>query len=330
MELLTVVKNIIKNAKNSKRQIKLSKLASKQGLNPEIISGINYCQEVQFFTGLDMNNEMIKVGNSCMTQKNYPYYFWAYADKKIKLAILKNSRCLINATEKTFYKLYGENCGDLKKALSCYGLKQDINAFESVNIPNDILVKEFYTFKTEYKRIKNYKVVLFENKKGHYSHCSIKSICTMTRNQFTRPDYYKGTIGYDYDYSFQNVSPEIIKTIKESFCNKGYKAGNRLNFDSKNNMYFTIQKQNYYKSNYYKYDNIIGKIFKVKNHKDLKAFVLDIELETIRTTTKIEVDNILCDYPYNDSTSKFETMGTLGDVVISKDTGEGYKRVLEF
>lgn len=132
------------------RKMRVSKAAVRLGLDPQQAKACSVASEVAF---VDDEEGMVRaaatIAHSCMTHAADAYRYWARAEtdraegpviRPVAVAVYRNSRCLVRLDRREFVKCYGEQAGDLHRALVFLGFRWNEKALNDLWIPRVIQI----------------------------------------------------------------------------------------------------------------------------------------------------------------------------------------------
>lgn len=128
-----------------KRGMKVSRAATRLGLPAQAAKACSVAAEIQF---LETEGEFVsaaaRIGQSCMTKTPEAYRYWFHAStddgiKPVRVAVYRDSRCLVRVDTLEFVQVYGTNSGDLRLALIWLGYRENRGALTSLSIPSNLV-----------------------------------------------------------------------------------------------------------------------------------------------------------------------------------------------
>jgi hypothetical protein len=141
---LDLLKQAEKLAKT--RKMRVSKAATRLGLDPQAAKACSVASEISFAeTADEFVSAARDIAHSCMSSTPEAYLYWHQAStedgfRPVRVAIYRNSRCLVRIDTREFVKCYGEQSGDLHRALVWLGYRWNEHALESLTIPDKIQI----------------------------------------------------------------------------------------------------------------------------------------------------------------------------------------------
>jgi hypothetical protein len=128
------------------RKMRVSRAATRLGLDPQAAKACSVASEISFAETADEFVAAARdIAQSCMSYTPESYLYWHQAStedglKPVRVAIYRNSRCLVRIDTLEFIKCYGEQSGDLHRALIWLGYRWNEHALESLTIPDKIQI----------------------------------------------------------------------------------------------------------------------------------------------------------------------------------------------
>lgn len=134
----------IAEALSATRGMRVSKAATRMGLDPQAAKACSVASEILFAETKEEFVEAARtIGHSCMTETPESYLYWhaaSTADKlhPVRVATYRDARCLVRIDTREFVKCYGSNAGELHLALVWLGFRWNESALIDLEIPDKI------------------------------------------------------------------------------------------------------------------------------------------------------------------------------------------------
>ncbi|MFA7175343.1 MAG: hypothetical protein WC340_18355 [Kiritimatiellia bacterium] len=195
------------------RKMRVSKAATRLGLDPQAAKACSVAAEITFAeTADEFVSAARDIAHSCMSETPEAYLYWYHAStddglRPVRVAIYRNSRCLVRIDTREFVKCYGEQSGDLHRALVWLGYTWNEHALESLTIPDKIQIgvrREVYCSSCPQKTVWDFwieKEKLTDEMRQYVSKCDLNDAYPIVEVRgFPRPETWNARPRQKPDY----------------------------------------------------------------------------------------------------------------------------------